>query len=356
VGRTILVSKILTLKWDHRKLVLIDQTLLPNEIVYRSYDTIEGVYEAIKTMVVRGAPAIGVASGYGMVLAAYKAPKSSFEKFYEYLKDRGDYLITARPTAVNLEWAVKRILKKAESLSGYDIPKIIEKLEEEAIKIHEEDRAINRAIGENLLSLLKEGDTVLTHCNAGALATSEYGTALSVFYLAKERGFPLKVYADETRPRLQGAKLTAFELYHGGIDVTLISDNMAAVVMAQGKIDAVIVGCDRVAANGDVANKVGTFNVSILAKHFGIPMYIAAPTPTIDMNCPTGNDIPIEERDASEIKEINGILIAPEGVKVYNPSFDVTPAENITAIVTEKGIVHPPFKESLVRLFKNNSK
>jgi methylthioribose-1-phosphate isomerase len=282
-----LVSEIFTLKWDQGKLILIDQTLLPNEIAYRSYDTIEGVYEAIKTMVVRGAPAIGVASGYAMVLAAYKAPKTSCKEFYNYLKDRGEYLTSSRPTAVNLEWAVNRMLKKAEESAEYDIPQIIEKLEDEAVKIHEEDKAINRAIGENLLGLLKEGDTVLTHCNAGALAASEYGTALSVFYLAKERGFPLKVYVDETRPRLQGAKLTAFELYHAGIDVTLISDNMAAVVMSQGRIDAVIVGCDRVAANGDAANKIGTLNVSILAKHFGIPMYIAAPTPTIDMNCPS---------------------------------------------------------------------
>ena len=335
------------------KLILIDQTLLPNEIAYRSYDTIEGVYEAIKTMVVRGAPAIGVASGYAMVLAAYKAPKTSCKEFYNYLKDRGEYLTSSRPTAVNLEWAVNRMLKKAEESAEYDIPQIIEKLEDEAVKIHEEDKAINRAIGENLLGLLKEGDTVLTHCNAGALAASEYGTALSVFYLAKERGFPLKVYVDETRPRLQGAKLTAFELYHAGIDVTLISDNMAAVVMSQGRIDAVIVGCDRVAANGDAANKIGTLNVSILAKHFGIPMYIAAPTPTIDMNCPTGKNIPIEERDESEIKEINGKLIAPEGVKVYNPSFDVTPAENITAIVTEKGVVYPPYKENLAELFED---
>jgi methylthioribose-1-phosphate isomerase len=348
-----LVSEIFTLKWDQGKLILIDQTLLPNEIAYRSYDTIEGVYEAIKTMVVRGAPAIGVASGYAMVLAAYKAPKTSCKEFYNYLKDRGEYLTSSRPTAVNLEWAVNRMLKKAEESAEYDIPQIIEKLEDEAVKIHEEDKAINRAIGENLLGLLKEGDTVLTHCNAGALAASEYGTALSVFYLAKERGFPLKVYVDETRPRLQGAKLTAFELYHAGIDVTLISDNMAAVVMSQGRIDAVIVGCDRVAANGDAANKIGTLNVSILAKHFGIPMYIAAPTPTIDMNCPTGKNIPIEERDESEIKEINGKLIAPEGVKVYNPSFDVTPAENITAIVTEKGVVYPPYKENLAELFED---
>ena len=347
------MSEIFTLKWDQGKLILIDQTLLPNEIAYRSYDTIEGVYEAIKTMVVRGAPAIGVASGYAMVLAAYKAPKTSCKEFYKYLKDRGEYLTSSRPTAVNLEWAVNRMLKKAEESAEYDIPQIIEKLEDEAVKIHEEDKAINRAIGENLLGLLKEGDTVLTHCNAGALAASEYGTALSVFYLAKERGFPLKVYVDETRPRLQGAKLTAFELYHAGIDVTLISDNMAAVVMSQGRIDAVIVGCDRVAANGDAANKIGTLNVSILAKHFGIPMYIAAPTPTIDMNCPTGKNIPIEERDESEIKEINGKLIAPEGVKVYNPSFDVTPAENITAIVTEKGVVYPPYKENLAELFED---
>ena len=225
-------------------------------------------------------------------------------------------------------------------------------LEEEAIIIHEEDIEINKKIGENFLSLLRDNMTILTHCNAGVLATTKYGTATSPMYLAKEQGWNIKVYADETRPYLQGARLTSYELHESGIDVTLICDNMAGVVMSQGKIDAVITGTDRVAANGDVANKIGTMSVAILAKHFGIPMYIAAPTPTVDMNCPSGKDIPIEERDRREITHWYGHQIAPEDVKVYNPAFDVTPHELITAIVTEKGVVTPPFKENFEKFLK----
>jgi methylthioribose-1-phosphate isomerase len=240
---------------------------------------------------------------------------------------------------------------KALKLKDKPVSQIKESLKEEAIAIHKEDEEINRRIGENLLTLLKDGMGILTHCNAGVLATTRYGTALSPIYLAKERGWKLKVYADETRPRLQGSTLTAFELCQAGIDVTLITDNMAAVVMSQGKIDAVIVGCDRIAANGDTANKIGTLGVSILAKYFGIPMYIAAPTPTIDMKMPTGKEIPIEERSAEEVTCRFGIWTAPKEVKVYNPSFDVTPHENITAIITEKGIIYPPFEQNLSELF-----
>ena len=359
-----------TLKWQDHQLILLDQTLLPTRVQYQTLTSVEAVFEAIRSMVVRGAPAIGVTAAYGMVLAAQSAlqatrqpattadpqdsgPQANKAAFQDHLAKSALYLATARPTAVNLPWAIDRMMKIARADLTMAPARLVERLEQEAIAIHEEDIRINQAIGENLLSLLKAGDTVLTHCNAGALATSAYGTALSVFYLAQEKGIDLKVFADETRPRLQGARLTAFELHQAGIDVTLISDNMAAVVMAQGKINAVIVGCDRIAANGDTANKIGTFGVSILARHFGIPLYVAAPTPTIDLDCPDGNAIPIEERGADEVLMINGAYIAPEHVKVYNPAFDVTPAENITAIMTEKAIVYPPYRENLGRLMQH---
>lgn len=344
------MQNIFTLKWEDDHLILLDQTLLPDEIKYVSCKTIEDIYFGIKEMQVRGAPAIGITAAYGMLIAANKAPCASKEEFFDYMVSAGEYLKTSRPTAVNLMWAVDRMIDKAKAVSELSIEKIKDELKEEAFAIHEEDRQINRKIGDNLLSLLKDGDTVLTHCNAGSLATSEYGTALSVFYRAKEKGMNIKAFVDETRPRLQGARLTAFELYNAGVDVTLICDNMAALVMSQKKIDAVIVGCDRIAANGDTANKIGTFSVSLLAKHFNIPMYIAAPTPTIDMKCKCGADIPIEERSADEVLCINGKPITAKGVKTYNPSFDVTPAENITAIVTEKGIVYPPFSQNLKKL------
>lgn len=345
-------QEIYSLKWADGKLSLIDQTLLPETIAYIEMDTLEEVFDAILHMKVRGAPAIGIAAAYGMVLAAMALVDLDPPAFELALAKAAGHLASSRPTAVNLMWAIDRMQKKADASKHLPVRKIVEGLEQEAVKIHDEDRQINRAIGENLLTLLKDGDTVLTHCNAGALATSEYGTALSVFYLAQEKGVCLKAYADETRPRLQGARLTAFELLYNGVDVTLICDNMAAVVMAQGKISAVIVGCDRIAANGDTANKIGTFNVSILAKHFGIPFYVAAPTPTIDLCCTTGADIPIEERSTREITMIDQNRIAPEGIKTYNPAFDVTPAAHITAIVTEKGIVYPPYPEHLSKLFK----
>lgn len=347
-----IMREINTLTWLNGTLQLIDQTLLPNQIQYVDCKTLEDVYSAIKTMIVRGAPAIGVSAGYGMAIAAKEYQEDAGRLFIEYYRERGIYLKSSRPTAVNLMWAVDQMLNKAEELVALGVPQpeLVSALEQEAIDIHEADKQTNRKIGENLLSLLKDGDTVLTHCNAGALATSEYGTALSVFYMAQEKGVNLKAYADETRPRLQGANLTAFELVEHGVDVTLICDNMAAVVLSQGKINAVIVGCDRVAANGDTANKIGTFGLSVLANQFHVPVYIAAPTTTIDMACASGKEIPIEERSREEVLCIHGEYIAPQNVKTYNPAFDVTPAKYLTAIVTERGIACAPFEESLKRI------
>ncbi|AUN02852.1 S-methyl-5-thioribose-1-phosphate isomerase [Clostridium botulinum] len=348
------MAELLAIKWDDNrdKLILLDQTILPNKIEYIEYDTAEDVYDSIKDMIVRGAPAIGVTAAYGLYFAAKVAPEDNFENFFKYLKEKSAYLDSSRPTAVNLSWALKIMESKALENKDKDVKEIKGILREEAKRIHEEDIEICKAIGENLITLLKDGVGILTHCNAGQLATSKYGTATSPMYLAKEKGWNFKVYSDETRPRLQGSTLTALELYEAGIDVTTITDNMAAMVMSQDKIDAVIVGCDRIAANGDTANKIGTMGVSILAKYFGIPMYIAAPTPSIDINTKTGKDIPIEERNSEEVTSRFGVWTAPKGVKVYNPGFDVTPHENITAIVTEKGIVYPPFEENLKKLFE----
>ena len=341
-----------TLKWNGETLSLLDQRQLPEKIVYEEIQTMDDAFEAIRTMKVRGAPAIGVTAGYGMVLALAETNEKSGEDFLTAYREIGEYLKTARPTAVNLMWAVNKMLEMAEKIKAEPPKERKIALENEAKAIEQGDVETNYAIGENLLQLIPDGSTVLTHCNAGILATTAYGTALSIFYVAQEKGLNIKAYADETRPRLQGANLTSFELHSHGIDTTLICDNMAAVVMSQKKIDAVVVGCDRVAANGDTANKIGTFNVSILAKYFDIPMYIAAPTSTIDLCCPNGAAIPIEERSADEIISINGKLIAPPDIKTYNPAFDVTPAENLTAIVTEKGIARYPYTKSLKDLMQ----
>lgn len=345
-----MMNSIVPIQWKDDKLILLDQTLLPNEIVYESFDTIEGVWDAIQVMKVRGAPAIGVSAAYGLYLGIKDALEHDFSSFYQELETQADYLASSRPTAVNLFWALDRLKQKARDSQHLPIAQIKELLLEEAILIHQEDEHINRKIGEHLLTLLQDGMGILTHCNAGALATTKYGTATAPMYLAKEKGWHFKVFADETRPRLQGSMLTAFELKQAGIDVTVITDNMAAVVMAQGKIDAVIVGCDRVAANGDIANKIGTLGVSILAKHYGIPFYVATPTPTIDLNTPTGAEIPIEERESTEVTHRFGIPTAPDQVNVFNPSFDVTPYTNITAIVTEKGVIKPPFQDQLAKV------
>ncbi len=341
-----------SLDWVNGQLVLLDQTRLPNEIVYETYDNIEDLFDAIQRLKVRGAPAIGVAAAYGVVLGVRTCQAEDFDSFFSALKKVTSYLAKSRPTAVNLFWALDRMEKKAVSLRHLPVPLILQGLEEEAISIHKEDTAICRQIGVHLLTLLKDGMTVMTHCNAGALATTKYGTATSPIYLAKEQGWNISVYACETRPLLQGSRLTALELTQAGINVTLITDNMAGMVMSQGKIDAVIVGCDRIAANGDTANKIGTFSLSVLAKYFDIPFYVAAPTPTIDLATETGSKIPIEERDPLEIIKGFGAYTAPKNIKAYNPAFDVTPWQNITAIITEKGIVMPPYQENLKKLFE----
>ncbi len=336
----------LALQWDCAagELLLLDQRLLPEKTVMLRYRTADAVRDAISAMVVRGAPAIGVAAAYGMALAARELPDEEGAFFAGLLRKSAD-LAAARPTAVNLVWAVKRVAARAELARGNPVSAIRAAMLDEAQKIHTEDETICRGIGEALQPVLRDGMGVLTHCNAGQLATSRYGTALAPVYLAMERGVRLRVFADETRPRLQGSTLTAYELLAAGADVTVLCDNMAAAAMAQGKIDLCIVGCDRVARNGDTANKIGTLNVAILAKHFGIPFYVAAPTPTIDPGCPDGSFIPIEERDEAEVTMRFGQRTAPAGVKVWNPSFDVTPNALITGFATEKGILLPPFDE-----------
>ena len=337
--------------WIQDKLELLDQRQLPEHIVYLTLNSSKEVWEAIRHLAVRGAPAIGIAAAYGVVLASQHA--KSLEVWREQVMDASQYLATSRPTAVNLFWALDRMKAAADSYQARSLS-----LEEckaallaEAIAIQSEDEETNRLIGEHALSLFKDNMGVLTHCNAGGLATSKYGTALAPFYLALERGITLRVFADETRPVLQGARLTAFELQQAGVDVTLICDNMAGMVMSKGWIDAVIVGTDRVAANGDVANKIGTYSVAVLAKAHGIPFYVASPLSTIDLSTPSGAEIPIEERNAEEITEGFGKRTAPQGIKVYNPAFDITPHEYVTAIITEKGIVKAPFHVNLPKLF-----
>ena len=345
-----MAASIEPIKWEDQTLYVLNQLILPAVSEYNPKRTIEEVFGAIKDMELRGAPLIGVSAAYGMCLGIKDVTDSDHDAFMATMKKNGHYLAKSRPTAVNLFWAIDRMIEKAESLSDQPTEEKKKILEQEAITIHREDEDINRNIGENLLPLLKDGMTLLTHCNAGVLATTKYGTATSAMYLAKERGWTIKVYADETRPYLQGARLTSYELQQAGIDVTLICDNMAGFLMSQGKIDAIITGADRVAANGDVANKIGTMSLGVLANYFRVPLYIAAPTPTIDMNAATGKDIPIEEREPAEVTHWYGRQIAPENIGVYNPAFDVTPHELVVAIVTEKGVVYPQFDTNLIKI------
>ncbi|MFF2091962.1 S-methyl-5-thioribose-1-phosphate isomerase [Paenibacillus sp. NPDC058174] len=337
--------------WSGDKLDLLDQRLLPEEIVYLPLTTSEDVWEAIRHLKVRGAPAIGISAAYGVYLGSRDA--STTDEWLEQVRKEAEYLATSRPTAVNLFWALDRMKARAAAIaeSGLPLEAAKQALLDEAVAIQNEDEETNRSIGEHALTLFEAGNGVLTHCNAGGLATAKYGTALAPFYLAQERGIPLRVFADETRPVLQGARLTAFELQQAGVDVTLICDNMAGMVMSKGWIDAVIVGTDRVAANGDVANKIGTYSVAVLAKAHGIPFYVACPMSTIDLNTPTGAEIPIEERSAEEITEGFGKRTAPQGIKVFNPAFDVTPNDLVTAIITEKGIIKAPYDVNLKNLF-----
>ncbi|MCR5222089.1 MAG: S-methyl-5-thioribose-1-phosphate isomerase [Lachnospiraceae bacterium] len=332
-------------------LVIIDQTRLPNEEVILKLKTQKEIHDAIYLLQVRGAPAIGVAAAYGIYLAAKEIKTDDFDTFLKEFRAAKEYLNASRPTAVNLSWALRRMENVVLSNTGRTVEEIVGLLKEEAVEIQEEDIRICRAIGEHSLSLIKKGDGLLTHCNAGQLATSRYGTATSVMYLGQEKGYDLHVYADETRPLLQGARLTAYELNKAGIDVTLICDNMASTVMKQGKIQAVFVGCDRVAMNGDAANKIGTSGVAILAKHYGIPFYVCAPSSTIDEKLTDGSQIPIEQRDGEEITTMwYQRKMTADGVKTYNPAFDVTDHELISAIITENGIARAPYTESLHKM------
>jgi len=348
-------SKVLqSVRWADGALDLLDQRLLPEQTVYLKLKTPEDVWEAIRELKVRGAPAIGIAAAYGVVLGT-AGFAGTVEQLAAEVRRHAEYLATSRPTAVNLFWALDRMKARAQALADSDVPteQAIAALLDEAKRIQAEDEETNRRIGEHALTLFQDGMGVLTHCNAGGLATSKYGTALAPFYLALEQGIHLKVFADETRPVLQGARLTAFELQQAGVDVTLITDNMAGHVMSKGWVQAVIVGTDRVAANGDVANKIGTYGVAVLAKAHNIPFYVACPMSTIDLSTPTGADIPIEERHPDEVTHGFGRRTAPEGVAVYNPAFDVTPSRLVTAIITEKGIVRAPYDTGLRGLFEN---
>lgn len=342
-----------TLEWTNNKLKLIDQTELPNHLVYVECDTIEDVWDAIKKLKVRGAPAIGVAGAYGAYLGVANKDYLDQEAFLDDLQGLVEYLKACRPTAVNLQWALDRVWKLAKANCEQDIPIIKEKILNEAHLIHREDEQLCHRIGEYGQELLKDGDVVLTHCNAGALATGGRGTALAVIYHAQDHGKTLKVYADETRPLLQGARLTTWELMKHGVDVTLICDNMSGHVMRDKGVSCIIVGADRITAHGDVANKIGTYNLAVLAKEHGIPFYVAAPFSTFDLQLKSGKDIPIEERHPEEVEEGFGKRTAPQGVKVYNPAFDVTPAELVTAIITDQGILRAPYERSIEECLAN---
>ncbi len=338
---------------DGMSVTIIDQTQLPNRTEYLTLRTPEEMFEAIQLLRVRGAPAIGICAGYCMYVLSKRMEKQDYDSFAQRFHELKEYLNSSRPTAVNLSWALNRMERVVTGHPGASMDELLPLLEAECKAIHQEDIAMCRAISEYGLTLLKDGDGILTHCNAGPLATSRYGTALGPLFLGKEKGMNFKVFADETRPLLQGARLTSYELQKGGIDVTLICDNMASIVMKNGWVQACLVGCDRVAANGDAANKIGTSGVAILAKHYGIPFYVLGPTSTIDLNCKSGDDIEIELRDGAEIREKFYVepMALPE-VKCYNPAFDVTDHNLITGIVTEKGICYPPYTESLAALFE----
>ncbi|MFN0052200.1 MAG: S-methyl-5-thioribose-1-phosphate isomerase [Planctomycetales bacterium] len=340
-----------TLHWEGEvdgHLVMIDQTLLPVEFREIDCRDVETVWEAIRSLRVRGAPAIGVAAAYGVCVGGQSAIDGDAEEYRRRLREVCDYLATSRPTAVNLFWALDRMRRVVDRSPADLVPReLAARLLAEARDIHEEDRTMCRAIGQHGAALLADGAGVLTHCNAGGLATADYGTALAVIFAAHDAGKRLRVFADETRPLLQGARLTAWELVQRGIDTTLICDSMAAQVMREGRIAAVIVGADRIAANGDTANKIGTYGVAVLARHHGLPFYVAAPSSTFDFSIGSGAEIPIEHRDRKEITHGFGRQTAPETVGVYNPAFDVTPAELVAAFVTERGVLRPPFRESL---------
>jgi methylthioribose-1-phosphate isomerase len=339
-----------TLEWIDHGVRFIDQTKLPTEEVYVTCTTHEQVADVIRTMVVRGAPAIGVAAAMGIALGVSNSKAETAGDLKRDLDQICDLIGKTRPTAVNLFWAIGRMQEKFERERIRPVAKIKEELVEESKRMHAEDIAANQAMGRHGATLMPNEGGVLTHCNAGALATAGYGTALGVIRAAVEQGKKIHVYADETRPFLQGSRLTAWELMKDGIPTTVISDNMAGAMMNQGKIGAIVVGADRIAANGDVANKIGTYTVAVLAKENGIPFYVAAPMSTVDLACPDGSQIPIEQRNSREVSHIAGKQMVPDGVSIENPAFDVTPAKYVAAIITERGIARAPYLDSLREL------
>lgn len=343
-----------TIEWHNGRVRMIDQRLLPLEYRVVEYGDYRQVAEAIRDMVVRGAPAIGAAAAFGLALAARQGRATSISELMADLEQAAAVLKDTRPTAVNLTWALERMLRRARAGQWQRVDDLTAALEAEALAIAEEDVAVNRRIGEVGAEIVPDGANILTHCNAGALATVDYGTALGVVRMAVERGKRVHVWVDETRPRLQGARLTAWELMRDGIPMTLIADNAAGHLMRAGKVDLVLFGADRVAANGDVANKIGSYKLAVLARENGIPCYAVSPTSTIDLSLATGDEIPIEERSPEEVTVIDGRRIAPEGVPVYNPAFDVTPHRYLTGIITENGIAYPPFGISLRRMVKGD--
>lgn len=346
------MSHVKTLRYNEGVLYLIDQRKLPNRLEIFKCRNINDIEFAIRDMVVRGAPAIGVTAAYGVVIAAAEFIHLSKREFVERLKEGIKFIGNSRPTAVNLMWALKRMERVIDKNVDMSNEGIYEALLKEAAKIEAEDIKINRTMAKHGNEVIPEGATILTHCNAGALATVDYGTALGVIREAHYSGKKIKVFADETRPRLQGARLTAWELVQEGIPATLIPDSVAPVLIRDGRVDIILVGADRIALNGDTANKIGTFMLSQMAKDFNVPFYVVAPISTIDFDIDDGSRIIIEERESREVTHIEGIRIAPDGISVYNPSFDVTPNENITGIITEKGIITPDFKEKITRLKK----
>lgn len=352
------MSKLLEpIRWEKEELILLDQTLLPTQIKYLKITSIEEVWEAIRVLRVRGAPLIGLTAAFGMYLGLKQFCRDSSravprELFCEQSQKYARYLNSSRPTAVNLRWAVERMLQVIDSHKNLSVPEILDRLLQEAHQMIEEDHHTCLAIGRYGLELLKDGAAVLTHCNAGGLVTARYGTALAPIYQAQNKGMQISVFVDETRPLLQGARLTAFELQRAGVPATLICDNMAATLMAQKKVNLVIVGGDRVVANGDFANKIGTYGVAILAKEHGIPFYCAVPLSTFDLKISSGNEIPIEERPPQEITHGFGKQTAPDGISIYNPAFDVTPHRYVTAFITEKGLIYPPYEKKIRELFK----
>jgi methylthioribose-1-phosphate isomerase len=356
LAKTILDYETVELDDSDNALVIIDQTKLPGSIEIIRLHTAQEIWNAIYLLQVRGAPLIGVSAAMGMYLLSRQMPHDSYDAFYDEFRKQKEYINSSRPTAVNLSWALSRMEGVVTANKSRPVEDIVELLHRECLKMKDEDIAVCKAIGENGLTLVRKGDGILTHCNAGQLATCRYGTATAPIYLGQERGYNFHVFADETRPLLQGARLTSFELFSAGVDVTLICDNMSATVMKNGWVDAVFVGCDRVAANGDAANKIGTSVVAAVAARYHVPFYICAPTSTIDMNTPTGADIRIEQRPAEEVTEMwYKERMAPEGVKVFNPAFDVTDNELIAGIVTEYGVARAPYAESFAEIFEKKA-